>query len=250
MTSECGVRLTELERYACGELAEDRHQEIEKIQDSCAHCQTELERLSREKDEFLASVNVAAQSAQILEKLEVTPPQFWIFRGHFSQWVGALTLVVAMAFIVPTVLKQDPLMNRTKGAKVGLQVYLNSEGEARLIAQGSKLKEGDQIQFKYQARGFTHLMIISVDGRNTISSLYPSAPGSSVSITPEGSHVLKGSIVLDDALGPEKVYAIYSKQALDYVEVERLLKSGAGLQDSTAFGIGTEFVQFSFEKVK
>lgn len=247
---DCGVRLIELERYVCGELQETRRQEIDKIQRDCLHCQTALSRMNQDERAFLDAVNVATQSAQILQRSERLASTSWLARLPLRPWVAALTMAMAMVFFLPNLQESDAPMNRTKGHSVGLQVYQNVDGQAELLSSGGRLSEGAQIQFRYQAHGFSYVMIVSVDGQNVISSLYPAGSGSSIAIQSEGSHVLEGSIILDDALGEERIYAVYSKQALDYHEVEAQLRQAIETHQALNFGRDTELVQFSFEKVK
>jgi hypothetical protein len=257
VTNDCGVRYSELEQYAHGELTAGRRAEIESSAETCKHCQTELSALKRDNQAFLEQVNVAAQSARILDSLESRENRPWFARFQFSQWVGALTLVVAMAFIVPAIFNSDRSVNRIKGENVGLQVYLNTEEEPQLITKGSELRDGDQIQFRYQARGYPFLMIVSVDGRQNITSLYPSVPGPSISVAPEGSHILAGSIILDDAIGFERIFAIYSESPLDYYDVEKILEDELELSqghvtdlEPASFADGTEYATVDFEKVE
>jgi len=54
--------------------------------------------------------------------------------------------------------------------------------------------------------------------------LYPEVPGESLKVAPDGEHVLEGSVILDDAKGPERIFAFFSDQPLTYQEVVGQLK--------------------------
>jgi hypothetical protein len=116
---------------------------------------------------------------------------------------------------------------RTKGANgVHLSLFVNRPGGPVLAEPGTALRAGDQIQFRYAAAGHRYVYVVSVDGRHAITSLYPSSEGTSVAIEPGGERVLPGSIILDDALGPERVFAFFSATPLTYAEVQARVTRG------------------------
>ena len=63
-------------------------------------------------------------------------------------------------------------------------------------------RAGDRLQFTYRGP-YSSLVLLSVDGDGRLTVFYPEAGERGVPLVPGDRHVLDGSIVLDDAPGPE-----------------------------------------------
>jgi hypothetical protein len=50
----------------------------------------------------------------------------------------------------------------------------------------------------------------------------------SLAISPTGTHVLEGSVILDDARGDERIFALFSEKPLSYAEVQSAVKVELG----------------------
>lgn len=222
----CDVRRIEWVRYDCGELPEVERSRLEGHLQGCAHCQgVRAGQLSARAE--LDPAQVAAASVAILERLERPAPRrlAWL---RPQLWAGVVAAAIALVVVLPQAKEllfgEGPRI-RTKGAQgPSLEMWVNTPEGAQPGVDGMHLGEGDQIQFRYRASGRQYVLVVSVDSRGVTSPLYPEAPGQSLKISPEGEHVLDGSVILDDAKGPERIFAFFSDSPLSYEEVVTRLR--------------------------
>jgi hypothetical protein len=93
------------------------------------------------------------------------------------------------------------------------------------------LHAGDQIQFLYHAAGHAFVVVVEVDGAGAVTALQPGEHPESWPVQASGTHVLPGSIILDEAVGPERVFAVFSDAPLPVevvVEAVRAAVKAAG----------------------
>lgn len=226
------LRLPELRSLQFEEASEPQAQALRARMKHCEHCQSRLQTMAAEAQAFNASVNPGFESAAILQKLEAieaqAPAPWWA--GFAKPWMLAVGAMVALFAVIPlTQYNPEPGPTvRLKGGGVGLSMFVKDIDGVQPGQDGMHLEAGDQIQFRYDADGHEYLFIISVDARGVISSLYPEVPTHSIKVLAEGTHVLTGSIILDEAVGPERIYAIFSTEALEFEDIDKAVKSGLG----------------------
>ena len=130
---------------------------------------------------------------------------------------------------------------RIKGA-VTFKVFAKRGETVTAVVDGARLAPGDAIRFVASARTDRFLIVGSIDGRNNATIYFPygAAQSGPVSATPAE---LPGSIVLDDAPGPERIFALFSTQPLEAAAVtQALLAVGArgadAIRSTTTLEIG------------
>lgn len=74
-----------------------------------------------------------------------------------------------------------------------------ANGEAELLADGSTAREGDLLQLSVVAREPLYAVIVSIDGRGTVTRHLPEEGPRAVRIDPGGARALAHSYALDDA---------------------------------------------------
>jgi hypothetical protein len=132
----------------------------------------------------------------------------------------ATAAVAILPFLVrPRPPVEDPAW-QTKGAGA-LQVFGRRGDRLIPVEDGARLRPGDQLRFAVQPGDARFVLIGSVDGGGGASLYYPSA---AVGADAGQVQVLAESIVLDDAPGPERIFAVFSDRRLGDREVEVLLK--------------------------
>jgi len=89
------------------------------------------------------------------------------------------------------------------------QVFANRDGRVFAVHDGTELLPGDQIRFAVTAAGAHYLLVASIDASGAATIYYPYEGTQSMAITGERIEPT-GSIVLDAARGPERIYAILS----------------------------------------
>jgi hypothetical protein len=224
----CGARLIELRSLRAGELSGETKSKLEAHLGGCEHCRARVLELEQEEAYFHANIDVAAESVRVVEQLNAPKkPGPWRLPAWISVPAAALALVIVVLVAQP---KEEENGTRLKGAStpraahVELQMYVKDAAGIRAAADGARLREGDAIQFRYDAGGRDYLMVLSVDAGGTISPLYPDAERASIKVSPHGRHVLEGSIILDQTRGPERIFAFFSAAPLTFEEVKRELK--------------------------
>ncbi|MFZ5475624.1 MAG: hypothetical protein ACOZNI_02515 [Myxococcota bacterium] len=120
------------------------------------------------------------------------------FRPRAWMWVAPVLALAAAVFLA---IRAPEPGNRTKGV-ADLGFYLQRDGAVLPGDPSATFREGDRIQFTYRAP-HDRLVLLSVDGEGRVSEYYPEAGGTGVPIVPGDRHVLEGSVILDDARGPE-----------------------------------------------
>lgn len=239
----CGARLHELRRFLSAELSPVESARMEAHIRSCEECRTRTRRIEREEDEFRRSTDVAKESAEILLRLERrgAPPlaALWdrlIASVRSEALRPALVGAIVLLLVVPIAVSNRDARIREKGSSsVTLEMFVNDSGRPRRAADGEVLREGDQIQFRYRASGRRYLFVVSVTSKGELSPLYPDRPAESVPVTPDGTHVLEGSIILDESRGPERIFAFFSDAPLPFDEVRNALEHRLGSErDITA----------------
>jgi hypothetical protein len=141
---------------------------------------------------------------------------------------------------------------RIKGAMT-FQVFANRGDEVIPVRDGTQLAEGDRIRFVVGSGGPEYLLVVSIDGAGNPTVYYPYGGERSGAITQEPSE-LPGSIVLDAAPGPERVFALISAEPLDAAVVKRALaaigaRGAAAIRETHALELPATQATVVFEKV-
>jgi hypothetical protein len=222
MTSPDTVSLHMLRRYHFDELSPAERAQVEAALGADTNARERLARMRASEATFLGKIDVAAESVAILEKLDRPAPSFAsrFFAGRRLQLAAAFVVLIAMVPIGRAFLTEPA--NRTKGS-VQLEMFVKDEAGVRKGENGMVLHQGDQIQFRYRAVGRRYLFVVSVDSRGVVSPLYPDSEASSIAVRPDGLHTLDGSVILDDAVGPERIFAVFSDEPVSYRSIAEAL---------------------------
>lgn len=146
-----------------------------------------------------------------------------LFRRSGPWIAGGFALAAGLFFA----LKPPPRANRLKGADVELGFDLRRDGQAFPGDATMPVRAGDSIRFDYTAGTAGSVVLVGVDGTGTVQTYWPEIGETPVSIAP-GQGVLEGSILLDDAPGPEVFVASFSGESSGVVarEVRAAYASG------------------------
>ena len=83
------------------------------------------------------------------------------------------------------------------------------------VGSEDALHAGDALRFVLEPVGRPYLLIASVDGQGKASIYHPFGGSSSARVAPQGMvEAPAGSVVLDTAPGPERVFAFWSSEPL------------------------------------
>lgn len=143
---------------------------------------------------------------------------------------------------------------RIKGGEPSLRAFARRMQQVFPVKDGSELHPGDELRFVVDSPRLPFLLLASLDGAGRVNVYFPYDGSQSGAIAVGKPTELPGSIVLDSAPGPERVFALYSSQPLRRADVEPALKSlwasGAqAVRTSTVLPVGAEQqITFRFEK--
>jgi hypothetical protein len=157
-------------------------------------------------------------------------------------WAAALTAAAALASLIAVWC--GPASRRgvasdsgepTVSVKGGLDFVIAAQrGDRVFHADAQPLRAGDRIRFVLDGVSSSYLMVGSVDGAGHANIYVPYEGAESVLVAsrpPESAHLeIEGSIVLDRAPGPERVFALVSQRPLTVGPVRSALLAigGAG----------------------
>lgn len=134
-----------------------------------------------------------------------------------------------------------PAMPETIGIKGTpvLQVFARRQAVGSVAAEVTKVKDGDRLaagdalRFVLSPTGLPYVLIASVDGAAQASVYYPFHGEASAEVDNKNTVPVPGSIVLDQAPGPERIFVIHSERPIS-AETARaaLARLGAGGADA------------------
>jgi hypothetical protein len=190
---------------------------------------------------------IAAMKKSDKDFLEKYPPDKWIFsimkryqeeisrkpgfppiRMPLIKWVACLTsslLIICAVMILVFNPNKNTSDSRAKGNeyqptfKPTLNIYRKRDGQIVKIKNGSYAKAGDLLQITYTAPEKTYGVILSLDGRGTVTLHFPSISENSTLLRSNGENFLSNSFQLDDAPEFERFFFITSNTRIDINDI-------------------------------
>jgi hypothetical protein len=212
MTTDAHVSALLLDALALGALDRDAADRVRAHLASCAACREAQQTAAELREHFATSV--------LPRGLPVRRPRRW-------PWLAVPVLAAAVVVLLILAPRRPPPPPELaiKG-DAGWQVFANRGGNTFAVHDGTELAAGDQIRFIVLPDGAHHLLVASVDGSGAAMVYYPY--GGDQSMVIEGDRVeLSGSIELDAAPGPERIYALLSDRPIEAAIVRAYLRDVA-----------------------
>jgi len=199
------------------------------------------------------------------ERLESEVAHLWVpvgapvepapARPKGTRWKYFLGLGLPLAAVAATILFM--VIPRTptetaKGGPVPVEIARLSNGVLSWLSPESVLKPNDSIRFFVHRNDpdDRYVLIGSVDGSRQLAHFYPAdANGCGLSL-PASGEALEGSIVIDEAPGPERIVVVLSHQPLCWTSVDDAVKR-IGLSEPLTDGLpsnGVHTTRLIFEK--
>lgn len=214
--------------------------------EACARCRADADEAQRRRDHFDRSV--VRRSAPLVSARAQRQ------RATRLLWLApAVAAAVALALAIVLPRPREPDL-RVKGGP-GLHVFARRGEVVARLHDGEALAAGDGLRFVVEPAGLGYLLIASVDGAGHTTIYYPYGGRGSGRLAAEPRVELPGSIVLDDAPGPERVFALFSERPLSAGEVEAATRAiAAGGADAIrrrrALDLPAAQTSLLFEKVE
>lgn len=231
MSSTAHPSLLALERMSAGKLCSNEQSDLEAHLVTCSQCEGRWQELCAAQRHFMAEV-YPRTIATTLERCRSSERA-----KKSSPWRWAAVPVLAVAVIVlfvtvrprpaPLSPSQSEALIATKGSTPTFGMFARRGSEVFRVRSGSVLAPGDQVRFVVGPGNFNYLLIASIDGAGVTSIYYPFDGKRSAPLTREPRQELPGSVVLDQTLGSERVYALFSREPLSAKQVSiELLRVG------------------------
>jgi len=210
MTTNPHVSVLMLDALALGALDRDVAAHVRAHLASCARCGGDDRDAAELREQFTQSV--------LSRGVSVRRPRLWAWLT-----VPAIAVAVLLIALWPRPREGDEIA--IKG-DASWQVFANRDGQTFAVHDHTDLAAGDRIRFVVLPDGAKYLLIASVDGGGGITVYYPYGGERSGGI--DGVRFeLAGSIVLDDAPGPERIFAILSDAPVEAATVTTCLREVA-----------------------
>ncbi len=205
----------------------------------CAQCSLLVEEAAAGAREFHAYV-LPRTLPRVRERLAARPtpaPSLLVrLRVSLLAWLAGPLAVAAAALLYlawPAPPPASPTVAVKGAADSAPHILLRRHGEVTILDDGATLHPGDAIAFSVPPGLARYALVISIDGAQRISVYSPFAGEVSAPI-PRGSGAaavsLEPAIVLDGALGPERLWLLLSDRPVPVASVrpalERLAAAG------------------------
>ncbi|MEN9579741.1 MAG: hypothetical protein RJA70_2750 [Pseudomonadota bacterium] len=217
-----------------------KHRKIAAHLQGCAQCRDAMAELKRLHSEFETSVlprallNARSEQPTTNSGLSLLPRTFGSrptpWHLHPAVWAPALASAAAIVLALglgsrdtgPT----QPAADLQAKGDAQLSTYIHEGGTTRqLPSTGVGARAGDEVRFVLTTTSSRtrYLLLISVESTGKTNVYWPPSGERNSAIRAPGRFEVPGSIVLDDAPGPERVFALLSSLPLETAVVETAL---------------------------
>jgi hypothetical protein len=236
-------------RLLIGRASGDEVRQVDDHARDCLRCKTELEGARAARSRFDRQV-FSRTLPRIEERFAGRPRRWFVALGLVTATLGAAAvLVLVRPRPGPGTSPEEPAFS-VKGSGA-LKLYGRRNGHVFPVEAATVLHPGDQLRFAVQSDGARFVLIASIDGRGQASIYVPSTPiGRDAGV---GWGLVGDSIVLDDAPGPERVFAVFSNEVLAEEAIVPVLRQTAtkgreALRSLTALPLPLVQTSVLFEK--
>jgi len=256
----------DFDRAELGSLPEERLRELAAHVLACGRCAETQAALQRAAAHFRNEVfprslpRIVAATSSPAARLR----RWWSEASAGVRWASVAAPVAAALVLTagtiaykargPSAVDQEPAVSAKGGPALHLFVR---RGDRVFAAQpGAVLDPGDAVRFVVEPAGHQYLLVVSIDGAGKVSVYHPFDGVQSAPLAPAARVEVPGSIVLDRAPGPERIFALFSDAPLSAAAVGQQLQKlaaapggGSGSESEVELALpDTEQVSFVFAK--
>ena len=118
----------------------------------------------------------------------------------------------------------------TRDAPVDLSLVVHRAGRPVPVPPDEEIRlaPDTKVRFVYDNPDYDFLMLVSVTGDGDVAVFYPMEEGPSIPILRGRGVPLHGAVQLDDHLGPERFFALFSATPLAWEQVEAAVSESRG----------------------
>jgi hypothetical protein len=244
-----------LERYRLNELPPDEAARLEDRLRHDAPLRRRLEALDR-SDEDIRRSGVLDRLSDRVPRRQPAPRRLRAF--------GAIPAAVAVAAVVvllmmtridaPKTGLPDAAgsSERIKGLTPSLAVYRRTAEGAETLADGDVARPGDLLRVGYRAAGKRYGVILSIDGRGSVTVHLPPQADRAATLKNEGTVLLDEAYELDDAPQWERFYFVTGDTSFAVAPIVEAVRAAAGdrRRPPSALSLPQGLEQFMFSVQK
>ena len=219
-----------LERFVLGVMPGEERERLARHLEGCPHCRLQIESKQGSEEQFAGTVLPGTLPA-VLRESEPPVPWWsaWRSWGLGGGLVAAAAAAVLLLVLMPPALDGDAskapaavesARNRAKGG-AAMRIYALRGSEQFRVTRDMVLRPGDALKFVPDLGGYDYVWILSVEESGKVSPLVPYDGYMSARLPGPPGEALPGSIILDDAVGPEEIWAVFSRRPLVQTEAIR-----------------------------
>jgi hypothetical protein len=260
--SERAIPELRLEQYRLGELRGADAAEVREALATAEGLRERLAMLERSDAEILQAYPPAAFAAEVeRRRLKTDDTRDRAGAPRARGLVPVVAAAMGVALVGGVVLWRgvppgsdsgpSPMADRMKGGSPGLLLYRRAaERAVERLAPGTVARAHDVVQLAYQSGGRAYGVIVSIDGRGTLTRHLPATGGVAAPLQ-AGTVALPSAYRLDDAPLLERFYFVASDRPFAVAAVVAAAR-GASVDPLGAdrLPLGPEFAQSSFLLMK
>ncbi|MBE2249048.1 MAG: DUF4384 domain-containing protein [Myxococcus sp.] len=223
-----------LERYLAGALTGEALARVERALADSPSERARLDALRADSAAFL----ISHPPGKIASRLATPRRPRWLW------WVPVVAVASAAlgVFIVQREAEAEAEAT-VKGSLVFTAFRQREGGAAEALKPGAVVRPGDRVRFSVRAPGAGFVAVLSRDGAGHASVYYPFA--ASQPAAHDGNEaLLPDAIRLDDVLGAERVWALFSARPFELSPLLRQLERG---ETPSATGLSTASLMWTKE---
>lgn len=194
---------------------------------SCSKCNAEASAGRALRDRF--ATDVFPRTVESVVRKSALQKRGRVLRLGLQVAVPTLALAAAVTLLLrsspaPSSKPADRDYLAVKGS-AAMQIVARRGGHSIDVHDGVVLAPEDQIRFMVEPAGLPYLLVVSIDGAGAASVYYPYDGRESARLSSVGKFEVPGSIVLDRAPGPERIYALLSEEPIAASDVLPALRA-------------------------
>ncbi|TFG63203.1 MAG: hypothetical protein E4H36_06200 [Spirochaetales bacterium] len=232
------------EQYALGELTEkqkaalEKEFGVEKLME--IKRQIEQENLKFFSEHPSIHISLPDTDRKVLPFEKGKRRHFFTRPSFFVPLSAAAALLLVFLGILPFIQSAAgsrpgaAMENRIKGAGPQLFIYRQTLPEPELLPDKAPVQENDVLQIKFNTGSFSYGVILSIDGRGSVTILFPEDKETPAALKPYETDTLNYGYQLDDAPAFERFFLITSDREFELGPVVKEARRVAGLGKKAA----------------
>ena len=248
------VRDWQIEGFVLGELPPAEQEALARAVAEDPALRARVEAIEASNRDILAAHPARVAASVIRERVAPAPrPVPWGRRLGLAAAASLAVVGVGLGLLRMREARVDvPAETRIKGLRPHLEIFRQTPAGIEPLAEGALAREGDLVQLTYQAAGRPFGVIVSIDGRGSVTVHHPRESRQAARLEPGEAARLSSAYRLDDAPGWERFVLVTAERPFEVAPVveaaARLAGTGAAGREPLALPSPLEQSSFTLRK--